>query len=55
MKMYVVCEDYSNAFYGVFGNKDKADAMAEKVGGYVLQYDLNQPQYDNDGQLLDEE
>lgn len=35
MKIYVVCEDYTCAFFGVFKNLEDAEAMAEEIGGYV--------------------
>lgn len=35
MKVYVVCEDYTCAFYGVFTDKAKAEAQAEEIGGFI--------------------
>lgn len=35
MKIYVVCEDYTNAYYGIFLDEKKAYELAEEIGGYV--------------------
>lgn len=35
MVVYVVCEDYTCAYYGVFLDKDKAYELAEEIGGFV--------------------
>ena len=39
MKVYVVCENYTCAFYGVFADKAEAEAEAEKIGGFVTACD----------------
>lgn len=38
MIIYVVCEDYTCAFYGMFSDIKKANKVAKKIGGFVLKY-----------------
>ena len=52
MKLYVVCEDYTCAFVGLFDDKAKADAAAKEVGGWVEPYDLDNRKYNINGQLV---
>ena len=39
-KVYVVTEDYTVAFYGVFSTWKKASAVAKEIGGMVIEYEL---------------
>lgn len=38
--LYVVCEYYTNVFYGLFINEKDAKKRSEECGGYVLTYNL---------------
>lgn len=38
MKLYVVCEDYTCAFYDVYTDKKQAEELAKEIGGYVVDY-----------------
>ena len=40
-KIYVVCEDYTGAFMGLYVNKNEADEKAEEIGGYVEEFEVN--------------
>lgn len=37
-KIYIVCEDYTCAFEGIFNDEEKANALANEIGGYVCEY-----------------
>lgn len=37
-KIYVVCEDYTAAFYGVYSTWLKAQEAANEIGGFVVEY-----------------
>lgn len=52
MKLYVVCEDYTCAFIGLFDDKAKANATAKEVGGWVEVYDLDNREHSQDGRLV---
>jgi hypothetical protein len=41
-KIYIVCEDYTCAFEGIFNDEEKANALAKLVGGYVCEYTINE-------------
>ena len=41
MNIYVVCEDYTGAFLGVFTDRVLAESRAAELGGYVLDYDTD--------------
>jgi hypothetical protein len=47
IEVYVVIEDYTSAFCGLYTNYDKAREMAEKVGGGIAIYLI-----DEDGDVL---
>ncbi len=36
MKVWIVCEDYTNAFFDVFLDEEEANKLAKEIGGYVL-------------------
>lgn len=40
MKVWVVCEDYTNAFFDIFLNEKKANKLAKEIGGYVISYTI---------------
>ena len=40
MKIYVVCEDYTCAFFGVFKSLEEAKAMAKEIGGYIEEFEV---------------
>ena len=40
MKVYVVTEDYTCAFYGVFKTKEAAQAKADEIGGMVTECEV---------------
>lgn len=41
MKIYVVCENYTGAFSGIFPNIEDARERQEEVGGYIFEYDTD--------------
>lgn len=41
MKIYVVCEDYTSAFCGIFPNIEDAKERQEEIDGYILEYDTD--------------
>ena len=41
MKIYIVCEDYTHAFSGIFPNIEDAKKREKEVGGYILEYNTN--------------
>lgn len=51
-KVYVVCEDYTNAFLGLYDSKEKATKEQEAIGGYILAYDFSKINYDEDTQEI---
>ncbi len=40
MKIYVVCEDYTCAFYGMTTNQQEAVEMAQEIGGFVHEWEM---------------
>ena len=36
MKVWIVCEDHTNAFFDIFLNEKKAKKLAKTIGGYVI-------------------
>lgn len=40
MKIYVVCEDYTCAFYGMTTDRQEAVEMAEEIGGFVHEWEM---------------
>ena len=38
MIIYVVCEDYTGTFYGLFSDIKEANKLAKEIGGCVLKY-----------------
>lgn len=56
MKFYVVCEDYTNAFCGMFVDYEDAKKREKEVGGYILTYDISEViKMDSKGEIMDEE
>ena len=49
MKIYVVCEDYTCAFYGLYNNVADAKQCADEIGGFVKEYKME------NGQLIEVE
>ena len=49
MKIYVVCEDYTCAFCGLYNSAVEAKRRAEEVGGFIEKYKVK------NGQLIKEE
>lgn len=39
MTIYVVCEDYTTAFIGLFKTQKDAEAKAQEIGGYIIEYE----------------
>lgn len=37
-KIYVVCEDLTRCFHGLYTTKRKAKARAKFEGGYIIEY-----------------
>lgn len=35
MTIYVVCEDYTCAFYGVYKAREEAEQEATRIGGFI--------------------
>lgn len=49
MKLYVVCEDYTCAFYGLYSSAVEAKQHAKEIGGFIEEYEVK------NGQLIKEE
>ena len=37
-KIYVVCEDYTTSFFGLYVDEKEAKEKAEFINGYILEY-----------------
>ncbi len=54
--LYVVCENYTEAFCGLFIDEEDARKRAEECGGYVKTYDLTEiVVMDKYGELVEKE
>lgn len=40
MTVYVVCEDYTTAFMGLFKTRKDAEAIVQEIGGYIVEFDV---------------
>ena len=40
MKIYVVCEDYTCAFFGLFKTLEEAEEKAKEIGGFIEEFEV---------------
>lgn len=50
MKVYIVIEDYTAKFCGMYATLKDAKKIEKEIGGSILKYDLNQPTFDLDNE-----